>query len=110
MGQDQCQPCVETRITCLDNLGVDAFFKPLAIALTKLGIDAKQMLLINDAPLKGCVNPTPNFISPPSFDVDKEDNFLLGELLPYINSLHHVNGIGIYLVISYYKNEYAYGI
>ena len=44
-GQSQCQPCVETRITCLDNPRVEALFKPLAIASTTFGIDAKKMLL-----------------------------------------------------------------
>ena len=92
-GQSQCQPCVESRITRPHNPGVEALFKPLAIASTTFGIDAKQMLLIDDAPLKGCVNLASNCIFPPSFNVDEEDNVLLGELLPYINSLHHANNI-----------------
>lgn len=92
-GQSQCQPCVEARITRPDNPGVEALFKPLAIASKKFGIDAKQMLLVDDAPLKGCVNPTANCIFPPSFNVNEEDTILLGELLPYIKSLQHVNDI-----------------
>ena len=92
-GQSQCQPCVESRITRPDNPGVEALFKPLAIATTKFGIDVKRMLLLDDAPLKGCVNPAPNCIFPPSFNVDEEDNILLGELLPYIKALHHVDDI-----------------
>ena len=47
-GQSQCQPCVESRITHSDNPRVEALFKPLAIASTTFGIDAKQMLLIED--------------------------------------------------------------
>ena len=43
--------------------------------------------------MKGCVNLASNCIFPPSFNVDEEDNVLLGELLPYINSLHHANDI-----------------
>ena len=101
-GQSQCQPCVESRITRPNNLGVDALFKPLAIASTTFGIDAKQMLLIDDAPLKGCVNLASNCIFPPSFNVDKEDNALLGELLPYINSLHHANDICTVISSSLY--------
>lgn len=101
-GQSQCQPCVESRITRPDNPGVEALFKPLAIASTTFGIDAKQMLLIDDAPLKGCVNPASNCIFPPSFNVDEEDNVLLGELLPYINSLHHANDIRTVISSSLY--------
>lgn len=92
-GQSQCQPCTESRITRPDNPGVEALFKPLAIASRKFGIDAKRMLLIDDAPLKGCINPTSNCVFPPPFNVDKEDNILLEELLPYIKALHHVNDI-----------------
>ena len=92
-GQSQCQQCTESRITRVDNPGVDALFKPLAIASTKYGIDFKRIVLIDDAPLKGCVNPALNCIFPPSFNVDEEDNILLGDLLPYIKALHHVNDI-----------------
>lgn len=92
-GQSQCQPCIESRITRPDNPGVEALFKPLAIASDKFGIDAKRMLLVDDAPLKGCVNSASNCIFPPPFNVDKEDNILLEELLPYIKALHHVNDI-----------------
>ncbi|MCO5552122.1 hypothetical protein L7F22_005632 [Adiantum nelumboides] len=92
-GQSQCQQCVESRITRPDNPGVEAFFKPLAIASTKFGIDLKRLLLIDDAPLKGCINPALNCIFPPSFNIDEEDNILLGELLPYTKALHHVNDI-----------------
>ena len=77
-GQSQCQPCVVARIACLDKPGVEALFKPFDIASMTFGIDAKQMLLIDDAPLKGCVNPTSNCIFCPSFNVVEEDNFLLG--------------------------------
>ena len=100
--QSQFQPCVESRITRLDNPGVEALFQPLAIASTTFGIDAKQMLLIDDAPLKGCVNLTSSCIFPPSFNVDEEDNVLLGELLPYINYLHHANDIRIVISSSLY--------
>ncbi|MCO5580538.1 hypothetical protein L7F22_034406 [Adiantum nelumboides] len=89
----QSQQCVELRITRPDNPGVEAFFKPLAIASIKFGIDLKRMFLIDDAPLKGCVNTTLNSIFPPSFNIDQEDNILLGELLPYTKALHHVNNI-----------------
>ncbi len=92
-GQSQCQQCTESTITRVDNPGVDALFKPLAIASTKYGIDFKRIVLIDDAPLKGCVNPALNCIFPPSFNVDEEDNILLGDLLPYIKALHHVNDI-----------------
>ncbi|MCO5560574.1 hypothetical protein L7F22_014189 [Adiantum nelumboides] len=93
-GQSQCQPCIESRITRIDNPGVEALFKPLAIASSKFGIDARRLLLVDDAPLKGCVNPALNCIFPPSFNVDdEEDNILLGELLPYIKALNHVNDI-----------------
>ena len=101
-GQSQCQPCVKTRITRPDNPGVEALFKPLAIASTKFGIDAKQMLLIDDAPLKGCVNPASNCVFPPSFNIDEEDNVLLGELLPFIKSLHHANDIRTVMSSSLY--------
>ncbi len=101
-GQSQCQPCVETRITRPDNPGVEALFKPLAIASTKFGIDAKQMLLIDDAPLKGCVNFASNCIFPPSFNVDEKDNVLLGELLPYIKSLHQASDIRTIISSSLY--------
>ncbi|MCO5562327.1 hypothetical protein L7F22_015953 [Adiantum nelumboides] len=94
-GQSQCQQCVESIITCPDNPGVEAFFKPLAIALAKFGIDLKRLLLIDDAPLKGCINLALNCIFPPSFNIDEEDNILLGELLPYTKALHHVNDIRI---------------
>ena len=40
-GQSQCQPCVESIITHPDNPGVSALFKPLAIASTTFGIEAK---------------------------------------------------------------------
>ncbi|MCO5610633.1 hypothetical protein L7F22_064872 [Adiantum nelumboides] len=92
-GQSQCQQCVELRITRPNNPGVEAFFKPLAIASTKFGIDLKRMLLIDDAPLKGCINPALNCIFPPSFNIDEEDNILLGELLPCTKALHHANDI-----------------
>ncbi|MCO5587469.1 hypothetical protein L7F22_041418 [Adiantum nelumboides] len=101
-GQSQCQQCVESRITRPDNLGVEAFFKPLAIASTKFGIDLKRLLLIDDAPLKRCINPTLNCIFPPSFNIDEEDNIHLGELLPYTNALHHVNDICIITGSSLY--------
>ena len=104
-GQSQCQPCVESRITRPDNPGVEALFKPLAIASMTFGIDAKQMLLIDDVPLKGCVNLASNCIFPPSFNVDKEDNVLLGELLPYINSLHHANDIHTVIRSSLYGHD-----
>ncbi|MCO5561652.1 hypothetical protein L7F22_015273 [Adiantum nelumboides] len=42
-GQSQCQQCVESRITRPDNPGVEAFFKPLAIASAKFGIDLKNI-------------------------------------------------------------------
>ncbi|MCO5614754.1 hypothetical protein L7F22_069038 [Adiantum nelumboides] len=101
-GQSQCQQCVESRITRPDNPGVEAFFKPLAIASTKFGIDFKRLLLIDDAPLKGCINPALNCIFPPSFNIDEEDNILLGELLPYTKALHHVNDIRIITRSSLY--------
>ncbi|MCO5581795.1 hypothetical protein L7F22_035684 [Adiantum nelumboides] len=94
-GQSQCQQCVESRITRPDNPGVEAFFKPLAIASTKFRIDLKRLFLIDDAPLKGCINPALNCIFSPSFNIDEEDNILLGELLPYTKALHHVNDICI---------------
>ena len=102
-GQIQSQSCEESRITCPDNLGVEALFKVLAIVPTKFGIDAKRMLLVDEAPLKGCVNPALNCIFPPSFNVDEEDNILLGDLLPYIQALHHVNNIRII------TSSYLYG-
>ncbi len=68
-GQSQCQPCAKTRITRPDNPGVEALFKPLAIASSRFGIDIKRMLLVDDAPLKGCTNPTLNCIYPTSFNV-----------------------------------------
>ncbi|MCO5563061.1 hypothetical protein L7F22_016697 [Adiantum nelumboides] len=98
----QCQQCVESRITRPDNPGVEAFFKPLAIASIKFGIDLKRLLLIDDAPLKGCINPALNCIFPPSFNIDEEDNILLGELLPYTKALHHVNDIRIITGSSLY--------
>ncbi|MCO5596626.1 hypothetical protein L7F22_050693 [Adiantum nelumboides] len=101
-GQSQCQQCVESRIFHPDNPGVEAFFKPLAIASTKFGIDLKRLLLIDDAPLKGCINPALNCIFPPSFNIDEEDNILLGELLPYTKTLHHVNDICIITGSSLY--------
>ncbi|MCO5606587.1 hypothetical protein L7F22_060775 [Adiantum nelumboides] len=101
-GQSQCQQCVESRITRPNNPGVEAFFKPLAIASTKFGIDLKRLLLIDDAPLKGCINPALNCIFPPSFNIDEEDNILLGELLPYTKALHHVNDIRIITGSSLY--------
>ncbi|MCO5564178.1 hypothetical protein L7F22_017835 [Adiantum nelumboides] len=101
-GQSQCQQCVESRITCPDNPGVEAFFKTLAIASTKFGIDLKRLLLIDDAPLKGCINPALNCIFPLSFNIDEEDNILLGELLPYTKALHHVNDIRIITGSSLY--------
>ena len=101
-GLIQCQPCAQTRITHPDNLGVEALFKPLAIASTKFGIYAKNLLLIDDSPLKGCVNLASNCIFPPSFNVDEKDNVLLGELLPYIKSLHHANDIRIVIRSSLY--------
>ncbi|MCO5610177.1 hypothetical protein L7F22_064413 [Adiantum nelumboides] len=101
-GQSQCQQCVESRITRPDNPGVEAFFKPLAIASTKFGIDLKRLLLIDDAPLKGCINPALNCIFPPSFNIYEEDNILLGELLPYTKALHHVNDIRIIIGSSLY--------
>ncbi|MCO5553572.1 hypothetical protein L7F22_007095 [Adiantum nelumboides] len=101
-GQSQCQQCVESRITRPDNPGVEAFFKPLAIASAKFGIDLKRLLLIDDAPLKGCINPALNCIFPPSFNIDEEDNILLGELLPYTKALHHVNDIRIITRYSLY--------
>ncbi|MCO5566848.1 hypothetical protein L7F22_020530 [Adiantum nelumboides] len=101
-GQSQCQQCVESRITRPDNPGVEAFFKPLAIASTKFGIDLKRLLLIDDAPLKGCINPALNCIFPPSFNIDEEDNILLEELLPYTKALHHVNDIRIITGSSLY--------
>ena len=55
------------------------------------GIDAKQMLHIYDAPFKGCTNLASNCLFLSSFDVNEEDNVLLGELLPYIKSLYHAN-------------------
>ncbi|MCO5601223.1 hypothetical protein L7F22_055342 [Adiantum nelumboides] len=61
-GQSQCQQCVESRITRPDNPGVEAFFKRLAIASAKFEIDLKRLLLIDDAPLKGCINPALNCI------------------------------------------------
>ncbi|MCO5584734.1 hypothetical protein L7F22_038666 [Adiantum nelumboides] len=102
-GQSQCQQCVESRITRPDNPGVEAFFKPLAIASTKFGIDLKRLLLIDNAPLKGCINPALNCIFPPSFNIDEEDNILLGELLPYTKALHHVNDICIITGSSLYR-------
>ncbi|MCO5596613.1 hypothetical protein L7F22_050680 [Adiantum nelumboides] len=101
-GQSQCQQCVESRITRPDNPGVEEFFNPLAIASTKVGIDLKRLLLIDDAPLKGCINPALNCIFPPSFNIDEEDNILLGELLPYTKALHHVNDIRIITGSSLY--------
>ncbi|MCO5603473.1 hypothetical protein L7F22_057623 [Adiantum nelumboides] len=101
-GQRQCQQCVESRITRSNNPGVEAFFKPLAIASTKFGIDLKRLLLIDDAPLKGCINLALNCIFPPSFNIDEEDNILLGELLPYTKALHHVNNIRIITGSSLY--------
>ncbi|MCO5588735.1 hypothetical protein L7F22_042694 [Adiantum nelumboides] len=101
-GQSQCHQCVESRITRPDNPGVEAFFKPLAIASTKFGIDLKRLLLIDDAPLKGCINPALNCIFPPSFNIDEEDNILLRELLPYTKALHHVNDIRIIIGSSLY--------
>ncbi|MCO5554267.1 hypothetical protein L7F22_007795 [Adiantum nelumboides] len=101
-GQSQCQQCVESRITRPDNPRVEAFFKPLAIASTKFGIDLKRLLLIDDAPLKGCINLALNCIFPPSFNIDEEDNILLGELLPYTKYLHHVNDIRIITRSSLY--------
>ncbi|MCO5581977.1 hypothetical protein L7F22_035866 [Adiantum nelumboides] len=101
-GQSQCQQCVEPRIIRPNNPGVEAFFKPLAIASTKFGIDLKRLLLIDDAPLKGCINPALNCIFPPSFNIDEEDNILLGELLPYTKALHHVNDICIITGSSLY--------
>lgn len=92
-GQTKCQPCEESRVVRPDNPGVEALFKPLMLASTKFGIDSRRMLLIDDAPLKGCVNPKGTCVFPPSFDVDKEDNVLLDEVLPYIKALHHVNDI-----------------
>ncbi|MCO5598289.1 hypothetical protein L7F22_052381 [Adiantum nelumboides] len=92
-GQSRSQQCVESRITRPNNPGVEVFFKPLAIPSTKSGFDLKRLLLIDDAPLKGCINPALNCIFPPSFNIDEEDNILLGELLPYIKSLHQVNDI-----------------
>ncbi|MCO5550217.1 hypothetical protein L7F22_003699 [Adiantum nelumboides] len=102
-GQSQCQQCVESRITRPDNPGVEAFFKPLAIASTKFGIDLKRLLLIDDAPLNRCINPALNCIFPPSFNIDEEDNILLGELLPYTKALHHVNDIRIITGSSLYE-------
>ncbi|MCO5614410.1 hypothetical protein L7F22_068691 [Adiantum nelumboides] len=101
-GQSQCQQCVESRITRPNNPGVEAFFKPLAIASAKFGIDLKRLLLIDDAPLKGCINLALNCIFPPSFNIDEEDNILLGELLPYTKALHHVNDICIITGSSLY--------
>ncbi|MCO5569944.1 hypothetical protein L7F22_023658 [Adiantum nelumboides] len=101
-GQSQCQQCVESRITRPDNLEVEVFFKPLAIASAKFGIDLKRLLLIDDAPLKGCINPALNCIFPPSFNIDEEDNILLEELLPYTKALHHVNDIRIITRSSLY--------
>ncbi|MCO5587865.1 hypothetical protein L7F22_041817 [Adiantum nelumboides] len=98
----ETQASEESRITRPNNLGVEAFFKSLAIASTKFGIDLKRLLLIDDAPLKGCINLALNFIFPPSFNIDKEDNILLGELLPYTKALHHVNDIRIIAGSSLY--------
>ena len=101
-GQIQCQRCVVARITCPNKPKVEALFKPLAIASTQSGIDLKLMLLIDDTPLKGCVNLASNCIFPPSFNVDKEDNVLIGQLLPYIKSLHHSNNIPTIVSSSLY--------
>ncbi|MCO5591555.1 hypothetical protein L7F22_045542 [Adiantum nelumboides] len=101
-GQSQCQQCVESRITRPNNPGVEAFFKPLAIASAKFGIDLEILLLIDNAPLKGCINPALSCIFPPSFNIDEEDNILLGEQLPYTKALHHVNDIRIITGSSLY--------
>ena len=89
-GQDGCQTCKKQRICRPDNPGAEALFKPLAFASKAFQFDARRTILIDDTPYKGCVNPANNCIFPPSFDINAQDNVLMGELLPYLVHLDHV--------------------
>lgn len=88
-GQDGCRTCKNKMICCPDNPGAEALFKPLAFASKTFQFDAQRTILIDDIPYKGSVNPIDNCIFPPSFDINGEDNVLMGELLPYLVHLDH---------------------
>lgn len=109
-GQGGCRACESRRICRPDNPGVEALFKPLAFAAKAFEFDARRTLLIDDAPIKGCVNSASNCIFPQSFNVDEEDDVLMGKLYPYLVALQHESDVrGVLTPYPYGQNPIVEG-
>ena len=93
-GQISCYTYEKKKLFRPDNPGVEAMFKPLAKLSKCYGCDPRRTVLIDDSPYKGCVTPTDNCIFPSKFDLDtKDDDILMGELLPYLMQLDEIEDL-----------------
>ena len=85
--QEKCSVCKNGKIYRPDKLGVETMFKPLSTLGMIFNCDPRRIILIDDSPYKGSINPQENCIYPSTFDTFKEDNTLLHDLLPYLHRL-----------------------
>ena len=67
-GQGGCRTCDSMRICPSNNPGMEALFKPLAFVARTFECDVRRTLLVDDAPIKGCVNNASNCFFPQSFN------------------------------------------
>lgn len=93
-GQEGCLIYSKRKLFRPDKPNVEAMFKPLEKMGRCFDLDPMRTILIDDSPYKGCVSTSSNCIFPTSFDLsNKEDNILLGDLLPYLSRLDEANDV-----------------
>ena len=93
-GQEDCYVHGLRKVYRPDKPNVEAMFKPLLRVWNqcKSTCNRKNTLLIDDSPLKECINPASNCIYPNTFQ-GHADCMLYNELLPYLLKLNQTDDI-----------------